>query len=97
MLGRFLVRGCETNKNDKGETGATIIGFVKFNNDNFKPGHVYEIRQILGEFDIVDLGSSHVPDNHMKASLNDLVGIYGKRLFLSKSEFDLIEASRKNA
>jgi hypothetical protein len=82
-LARLVFRG--SGKND-----GLIIGSSIKEHNFFKPNTVYELREVLGEVVIKEVGPSWLGDRKRQEwsrTIGDILDIHGSRAFLSKEEY----------
>jgi hypothetical protein len=84
-IARLVYRGSE--KDD-----GIIIGVLFKGHNFFKPNTVYELREVMGEVVIKEVGKSWLGAkgrrNEWGRTFGDIVEIHGHKAFLSKKEYD---------
>lgn len=86
-IARLVFRG--SDKKDGLILGVSLKGH-KF----FKPNTVYELREVLGEITIKEVGKSWLGANGRKEwarTIGDIVEIHGRKTYLTREEYQSIK------
>jgi hypothetical protein len=93
-VGRFIFRGCD-------DKDGLIIG-ASFRSHNFKPNTVYEIRDVVGELMVCEVGESIIAgrdETYQEApsrdtwgsAIGDILANHGAELMLSRAEYAVLK------
>jgi hypothetical protein len=93
-VGRFIFRGCD-------DKDGLIIG-ASFRSHNFKPNTVYEIRDVVGELMVCEVGESIIAgrdETYHEApsrdtwgsAIGDILANHGAELMLSRAEYAVLK------
>jgi len=90
-VARLAVRKADGDDADKGS--ANLLLGVCFKGNTFKPNHVYEIQEIMGEFVLKDMGPSinanaTGPDDVWNHTVNEVLETYKHRVILTIPEWN---------
>jgi hypothetical protein len=98
QVGRFLIRGGYAKKTDGTDSASPIIGFAFSGfEEHFKPNHLYEIVDILGELVIRDLGkpagitAKYTQENYpgfMGKDFNQLFEVHSPEWAMTSEEYN---------
>ncbi len=86
---RFIIRPAP--ESGEPNTDGLLVGAC-FKGHNLKPGHVYEVSEIMDTLVVKDVGESHIPVRSPGGScwgneIGHLVDCWGKFLILTKDEY----------
>ena len=93
-VGRFIFRGCD-------DKDGLIIG-ASFRSHDFKPNTVYEIRDVVGELMVCEVGESIIAgrdETYHEApsrdtwgsAIGDILANHGAELMLSRAEYAVLK------
>lgn len=80
-IGRIVMRG--KDKDD----GLGLFVLFMGGKGSFKPGYVYEIREILDELHVVEVGPSHLGPAWEGRDVSTVLSIEGKLVALTANEY----------
>lgn len=94
VVGRFIFRGCD-------DKDGLIIG-ASFRSHDFKPNTVYEIRDVVGELMVCEVGESIIAGRHEThqqapsrdtwgSAIGDILANHGAELMLSRAEYAVLK------